>query len=513
MFALEAEFLTSRYVASLRGDRSVAEWPPHPNRLFSALAAALFECDFGTDAKEALTWLEKQEPPAISASEPSFRTPVTSFVPTNDKNDFYVKRGAKVTVFAKIDEGIDLRRNRQPRYFPTVVPQTATVVYCWPNSSDAEVNQCRPALQRLAENVTYLGHSSSLVRVAICNDPPEPTLRPAPDGELADVMLRVPGPGRLDRLKSAYDLSLVVNRRIEPPEGRFRGYVRTCRAAGPTEAHGVFDERMIVFRRKQGCRLPLRLCLQLASTVRSALIELAEQPVPEMLSGRQDNGEKSDQPHTAIVPLPNIGSRYSDGTIMGFAIVVPHALSEPARAAERRAVLAAIGRLTTLHMGSAGAWEIERVTAESRYKSLQPTRYTVASRCWATVTPVVFGRFPDTLYSEEAQNMVREQCRMIGLPSPLRVELLAVSPVLGVPPSAQFPTLSTDGKPVATLFEKGRHRLPRPSGGHARPRVRSHVLIDFERPVRGPVLLGAGRYLGMGLCLPVLKSRLHGSEL
>jgi CRISPR-associated protein Csb2 len=26
------------------------------------------------------------------------------------------------------------------------------------------------------------------------------------------------------------------------------------------------------------------------------------------------------------------------------------------------------------------------------------------------------------------------------------------------------------------------------------------VVLQFEQPVRGPVLLGAGRYLGMGLC-------------
>jgi len=29
-----------------------------------------------------------------------------------------------------------------------------------------------------------------------------------------------------------------------------------------------------------------------------------------------------------------------------------------------------------------------------------------------------------------------------------------------------------------------------------------HADIEFPAPVRGPVLIGAGRYLGYGLCLP-----------
>jgi len=33
--------------------------------------------------------------------------------------------------------------------------------------------------------------------------------------------------------------------------------------------------------------------------------------------------------------------------------------------------------------------------------------------------------------------------------------------------------------------------------------VRVHADIQFAAPVRGPLLLGAGRYFGLGLCLPV----------
>ena len=35
------------------------------------------------------------------------------------------------------------------------------------------------------------------------------------------------------------------------------------------------------------------------------------------------------------------------------------------------------------------------------------------------------------------------------------------------------------------------------------PRLAKHVTLAFDRPVRGPVLLGAGRYFGLGLMRPL----------
>ena len=49
MLALEIELLTGAYRASLV-DGSAAEWPPHPERVFSALAQSWG--DGGCDAKD-----------------------------------------------------------------------------------------------------------------------------------------------------------------------------------------------------------------------------------------------------------------------------------------------------------------------------------------------------------------------------------------------------------------------------------------------------------------------------
>jgi CRISPR-associated protein Csb2 len=42
---------------------------------------------------------------------------------------------------------------------------------------------------------------------------------------------------------------------------------------------------------------------------------------------------------------------------------------------------------------------------------------------------------------------------------------------------------------------------PFPKGPDRFRRVLVHADITFERPVRGPLLLGAGRYRGLGLCM------------
>ena len=86
MLAIEVDYLTGRAVASDRQSRSQAEWPPHPQRLFSALVAAMYEGDFGEDAREALEWLERLEPPEMLVPESARRACFETYVPVNDNN-------------------------------------------------------------------------------------------------------------------------------------------------------------------------------------------------------------------------------------------------------------------------------------------------------------------------------------------------------------------------------------------------------------------------------------------
>ena len=144
MFALGIRYLNGWSMAAADGARKErAEWPPHPDRIFMALAAAWFETcgDSHKDPDdeyrregEALRWLETLPPPAIAASDATTRTAVVSYVPVND-----VRVGSKMPTggdLAKLKTAgltqLPEHRTRQPRGFPVAIPHDPTVHLIWP---------------------------------------------------------------------------------------------------------------------------------------------------------------------------------------------------------------------------------------------------------------------------------------------------------------------------------------------------------------------------------------------
>src|SRR5262249_11384983 len=158
---------------------------------------------FANAERQALLWLERQPPPALSESAASPRDVVPVFVPVNDNvaPDKVPSGGFSAGQLAEGIKVLPERRSRQQRAFPSVTPVGRPIYFIWSRARPEEVEAHRPALTRLAANVTYLGHSSSLVRVSVCDQPPPPTLEPA---ETGDEVLRVPTPGRLEELEAAY---------------------------------------------------------------------------------------------------------------------------------------------------------------------------------------------------------------------------------------------------------------------------------------------------------------------
>ncbi|MDE0177770.1 MAG: type I-U CRISPR-associated protein Csb2, partial [Gammaproteobacteria bacterium] len=198
MFALGICYLNGWAMAAADGARKThAEWPPHPDRVFMALAAAWFETTEDADEGAALRWLEGLPPPSLAASDASARSPVTSYAPVND-----VKVGrvpARATMDKLKNAGLGVlpeHRSRQPRGFPVAIPQDPTVHLIWP---DADLDGRNLALERLAAKVTHIGNSASFVQVWVEQDRDiEPTWVPA-EG-MATHRLRIPASGRLDQL-------------------------------------------------------------------------------------------------------------------------------------------------------------------------------------------------------------------------------------------------------------------------------------------------------------------------
>lgn len=510
MFAIEVDYLLGRVIASQHDDRESVEWPPHPTRLFSALVAAYHECDLGGEARNALKWLEEQpHPPEIFADPPQFtecgRDVYVYWVPINDNNDQEKKdpKTGKVKKFQAVAEGVSLRRQRAERHFPAFTPANSSVWFFWP---EADAGDLLPALKELAENVTYLGHSMSPVRLAIHTEscPVRPNL--IPDERVGDIPLRVPSTGRLIHLEKVHKLRM-INTTHQPHLGRTPRYRVVGQEHLPIQ-RSLFTPPYI-FRCENSPYVPITSACKLAEHVRRAvmgrcraIMGLGDDTLPEVICGHTAMRENSQSPHMAVTPLPSLGHQSDRGRVMGFAIWLPNTAGE----SERDILEEALYGFTEVKLGQYGVWTIEQMSAYESLRipfSLRPKTYTKPSTLWASVTPVLFGHFPDRsrkkrivvsgvekeirLFEPDQkrrQKVIAEMCQAIGLTVEIADICLDTASVFpGIPKASGFLRPDWD-------VQSKKYFL-------------SHVRLRFNEKVRGPILMGAGRFSGLGVFRPL----------
>lgn len=565
MYALRIEYLTGRCVATSYNDRNRAEWPPHPARVFSALVASWADSDSPDDERAALDWLAEQPPPSIVASDASRRHVVPHFVPVNDTtvlSDFRpvvrkldelliayevleneslgaVARGdqkqasSKQRALSKLSMQIEKQRaslkarqaedlaplakpsasavvnasrlladgrTRQSRTFPSVSPHDPVTYLVW---SALPAVGIRKALDSLARRVVRVGHSSSLVACRFVDTAPQPTLVPRNDGT---EVLRVAALGQVQRLVDAHSRHLEVEPRVLPGAFQRYGPPHTRSVRSPTAS--VFSNEWIVLRQSAGPHLSTPLTVEVTQALRDAMMSHADQPPAEVLSGHQENGERSVTPHMAVMALPFVEHPRASGTILGLAIVPPRSASDE----QRLAILRALGHWEQsardrsqgkgdteapslqLRLGSRGVIELERIVwGFSSLVNLQAETWCRPARRWISVTPVALDRNPGNLHASDphvaeeawksAAEVIAAGCESIGLPRPVRVEVL--------------PSVTMAGVAKARAF------LPFPADARKTRRVKVHAYLEFGEPVIGPVIVGAGRYYGLGLFRPI----------
>lgn len=521
MFALALRYLNGWAMAAADGSRKeTPEWPPHPDRVFMALAAAWFETDQDAAEGAALRWLETLPPPAISASDYTARRSVVSYVPVNDARlgrkvpDSFDLKQLRKAGLALLPE----HRSRQGRGFPVAVPRDPCVRLIW---ADADAGEHRAALERLAGKLTHVGHTASFVQAWVDAEPPEPTLVPA-QGVVSHRM-RVAVPGRLDALEQTYNRSAVIahadleaarlaakgkertrlQRELEacfpagapvtarPTPARWMGYGEPAPVADAAVPQSLFDYRLVVLRLR-GQRLDLPATLRLTEALRGAILATCPAPIPQWVSGHAPDGSPSRDPHLAILPLPFVGAQHADGHLQGVALAIPRTVSPSAAAALDALLWTPEHEPARIHL-FAGRWfectaQLEQ--SQDPAVNLRFATWTGSARRWASVTPVVLDRHCDGASRwTQAEEGVKDACERIGLPRPGAVALHPVSALAGVPHARAFPPLM------------------RKNGGGARQHVHAQVL--FDEPVRGPVLIGAGRFRGYGLLRPLPEGQGH----
>ena len=497
---LEIEFLTGIYRGTTEPASDIPDWPPQPDRVFSALVSAWAVRGEQTEERLALEWLETQPSPSIYAGKCVARTTPKVFVPPNDLQtpksnlenlkwyqNFLAKgkrppeKGGYEKNWQKVLSTLPENRQRKERQFPAAYLSDPVMALVWSKAPDIDLLE---KLDAIARDVGYLGHSTSLVRFRFLKSD---TITQTHSAQEARRRIY---PGRLAELEQAH-IDNPVRPVIRPGTTNPR--------SKPIE-QDVASRKWLVLEIIGGTVPDIRVTSLVCRVLRQALmsgyrrIGMANE-IPHIVSGHDSDGKPTQLPHMAVVPMTFAGFPHADGKVFGFALVPPaqtelsevpglHAAFEkiaPYDQAEERRVLVLSAK--PLH----DRLKLSPVGVVTKH-SLSTEPYLKPSRVWASVTPVVLDRHLKRNDNAEIQKIIAGACENAGLPRPNLncIHIGKHSTVEGSPPAR----VSKNAPPWTHW--KIPHTLS--------TRSLVHVVIDFECETAGPVLLGAGRFIGMGMC-------------
>lgn len=264
--------------------------------------------------------------------------------------------------------------------------------------------------------------------------------------------------------------------------------------------------RWLTLRHAAGLPLSIAHAPALTRALRGALMRHGHQPPAELLSGHQPDGRPSEGGHAAFVAVPGDALGGRERAIAAVAVGLPAGVSESEAAAIADAVASwqraapapdpyALGWVDrapagALFLPGGGEWWAGHLDPP-RFADPPPALVGPARR-WSTALPIALDRFPGHLDADDparaaeaarcARDLVITACRRAGLPAPVDVRIAPRADLPGIPDAAVFAALAL--------------RAGRP------PQVLVHARLDFDAPIAGPLLLGRGRFFGLGLLVP-----------
>ncbi|EXJ13608.1 type I-G CRISPR-associated protein Csb2 [Imhoffiella purpurea] len=330
---------------------------------------------------------------------------------------------------------------------PQMVDIDAPVLYLWDTDLD-------PAwLMPILEAVTYLGRAESTVRLSLAETVPDLPFRLNPD-PFGDELLRVPGENWLRTLQEQHG----SQQRILAP---YIGYSDPRVQIAPSPWGDWF-----VLRPKGG---ELRDTARLGAALRKAAMHHAPDPLPAILHGHERT------PHAAWLTLPHVGHEHADGRVLGLAMLLPREVSDE----ERTAAVWALSRVTHIQLADRRIMTHRPAGHEPEPQGIRRATWAGQGRVWTSVTPILLERHPRR--GQSLGSMIADSCERWGYPRPTQVETTHQGRLRGVPPAPLF-----------------RPRLP----GRW-----THATLHWDRPIRGPLLLGRDQHVGLGLCRSVDRAK------
>lgn len=478
--------------------RKASEWPPSPARLFQALmAGAACGASVSVKSQAALDWLEVLPPPVIATPRGVAGSAFVNFVPNNDL-DAEISKGNE----PDLDKAV-ARTRVGKRFRPTHFDSSIPILYCWyfddGESQAKEICNAAMGLYQLGRGIDLAWAEASII------DPDEAeqrllshggiVYRPMGNGstqrELVcpqsglrhDLTERFSGMRK--RFRTGGSNRKPIHMFIQPPRPRLSKVVYGAPARRfvfelrPDDDQGSFAAQEL----RSAAKLVQEVRDEAATRLCEALPNLSDD-IERYLIGRgaQDADKEA---RVRIVPVPSVGSKHADLAIRRLVIYVPQ--SCPIFADD---LAWSFAQVAWADSDGVILKELRRSNDDRMAKRLERS-----SRRWRSLTPLVLRCAlrrriePDRRSSQvkgaaerageegRANTAVRQALRHVGIDTPVA--------------KVQFQR------------EPFHHRGQRADSFESCARFSKNMLwhadVTFTEPVAGPLLLGDGRFLGLGL--------------
>ena len=470
------------------------DWPPAPARLFQALVASAAKgAVLAYDDKAAFEWLETLDAPLIVSPAVRPGQPFRNYVPNNDLD-------AVGGDLRRVDK-IRTAKTTRPHIFNTETP----LLFIWTFDSDGCSESYARTICQIAERLHQLGRGVDMAWAwteLLDADEIETRLahhggvvyRPS-EGGTGKAML-CPKEGSLASLKERYDADRTRFTRVkagstvqqvfsQSPKPRF---AQTAYATPPHhflfEIRSAASEAFMPWPSERVTELVLNLRDKAVSRLKETLPETAG-TIDRVLVGR--NATEADKAaRVRIVPLPSIGHAHADRAVRRVLVDIPP--NCPLRADDIGWAFS--GLTETQPTTGTILWNLIRSEERGMLEHYGiDDKEQQDFRVWRTVTPVALpvlrtgrrGAGTKRIAGEaKAARAVVQALRHVGVPVPVASIRVQREP------------FDRNGARAEAFAMPERFMA----------RGLYHVEITFARAVRGPLVIGNGRYLGLGLMAP-----------
>ena len=488
---IAVRFHEGRYHGQQDGFAKSHGWPPSPARLFQALVAGAAQgAHLQPEDKQALRWMEKLDPPQIAAPAARRGRSVKIFVPNNDLDSVGGDPG-------RISE-IRVGKQWRPCFFDMREP----VLYVWDfEAGVAEASR----ICKIAKKLYQLGrtidmawaegfilnrqetHERLKVYSGAARKPCGGGTTPIPHfGTLDSLVVREQR--KRERLKTIVEGRKTHQLFSQPPKASFglAGY--------DTPAQRLYFE----LRTPSGsfAPRPLDSAVSLITGLRNASADRLSNALPDkkalferIIIGR-GAGPADLAQRIRLLPIPSIGTRHTDPSIRRITVEIPG--NCPVRIDDLQWAFTGI---QPSESPTEQVWPGRLVsTADGRMTD----RFVRSEKFFRSITPLALPTAPRRrLDGIQDEKRGEERCRE---------EHKAVGAIMQALRHAGIRVRATDILVQKEPFQQRGIRAEKfAKGSRFSKHALWHAEIRFAEPVSGPLVIGDGRFCGLGLFEPITK--------